>query len=678
MTHAMGLTVRKGLGALLLWAATQAAWAQSSPSRTVTVPFAAATSSDGYAQASMVMTYAFIACQGEIHIAYSLNEGSATVGNTYMLGGKSYPVSGAPPQPGSIHFSGTVYRGPSPVGSFSDGLAGRSLGMGCFSGQSQQIASIASAVGPNATPAQVTAYLDSLSVQVRPGEVLRSAAQESLIRSGLRRAEAEAAAEARRVEQAALAQAQQERDQRAAAERQAQDARNAQAQASTASTASMGAGASMPSMPSSVPAAPLTREQRIANAIASDKVLADQRMAEQRAKFAQQQQAMADAQQRQNEALIAAAPAALELAGSIYGALEAWDAGIKSRAYQKAQAQLAGTCRLANGLAAPKDGTIQLGVELTADLSKHDCGDRPSMRFKGFKLELAEPTRLQFTIKAAKWRHLVEYQINVSDLDAHSHMFMGWQEWGAIQKVNSKNVTLPAGIYIVEVSNGTEDIFAGFDLRVDAMSEDWTAPLAATPAPPAPAPAPPSNPIAAAMQAGSTAVTTAAPAMTPATPPTAAAGAIDVRWGLLAELAERDFHYGDLFGDRSLTAFRWEVPGQRLVQIDTSALYFLKRVYTLDPATGEIVLMPPGIDDPQHAVRLTALEDGRLRITGETRKDFVARKEGGRYLVGGFSLVPNTATTPSARRAEKLIADGKLRAPDPALRRPAQAVPTSQ
>jgi hypothetical protein len=446
--------------------------AQSSDAHTVTVPFAGASTSDGYVTASMSVTYAFIACQGEIDIAYSLNEGSAITGASYRLDGKTYTASGAPPQPSTIHFAGTVHRGPATVGAFADGLAGKSLGMGCFSGQIQKVANIADAVGPNASAAQVTAYLRSLSVQVRPGEVLRSAAQESLIRGELRRAEAEATAAARKAEQEAQAKARQESEQRAAAEGQA-DARRADDAARQASSASTSGGSYMSTGPASSPPPPPSREQRIADAIASDKVLADQRLVEQRAKFAQQRAAMADAQQRQNEAMIAAAPAALELAGSIAGALDAWDRGIKDRAYQNAQLKLVGKCKLANGMDAPKDGDIQLGVEITARLSKADCGENAGNRYKAFKLELPEPTRLQFTIRPASWHKFTSFQIDVRDLDNTSHMHMGWEEWGAIQRTNSKNAVLPAGIYIVSVYNGIEDVFLSFDLRVDAMSEDW-------------------------------------------------------------------------------------------------------------------------------------------------------------------------------------------------------------
>lgn len=462
------------------------ALAQSSPSRTVTVPFAAPGAGDGYESGSVGVTYAFIACMGEMHIAYSLNEGSAVAAPGYRLGGKTYPATGAPPQPSSIRFAGTVYRGPQPVGSFADGLTGKALGMGCFTGQTQKIANLSDVVGPKATPDQVTNYFNSLRITVEPANTLRSAAMESSIRGELRRKEAEAKAVARKAEQdaqakqkqEAQAKAQQEAEQRATAERSASAQQAAMQEASTAE----GRSAPTASMPVQGAPAPLSQEQRIANAIASDKVLADQRLEQQRAVFAQQQAAMAAAEQQQLETIVAVAPAAIELGGQIYGALEAWDARIKARKYLEAQTKLAGKCTLPNGMAAPKDGDIRLGVELTADLSSRDCGHRPTSRYKAFKLELGETTRLQFAIKAAKWRHLVSYQIDVRDLENRSHMFMGWDEWGAIQKVNRKNAHLPAGVYIVTVSNGVEDTFAGFDLRVDPVDENWQV-LATAPAP---------------------------------------------------------------------------------------------------------------------------------------------------------------------------------------------------
>lgn len=460
--------------------ASAAASAQSgSSTRTVIVPFAGPGTGDGYESGTVGVTYAFIACQGEMHIAYSLNEGTATVAGRYRLGGQTYPAAGAPPQPSSIRFAGTVYRGPQSVGSFADGLTGKALGMGCFTGQTQKIANIADVVGPKATPAQITGYFNSLRITVEPANTLRSAAVESSIRGELRRREAEAADAKRKAEEAQRVAARREEEQKAAAERARQQqaaSAAAQAGASSVSSAPAARGTHAPSSRSTtMPAAPPppTREQRIANAIASDKVLADQRLEQQRAAYAQQQAAMAAAEQRQLETMVAVAPAAMELGGMLYGALEGWDARRKARAYQEAQAKQAGRCTLPNGMSAPKDGDIRLGVELTADLSKHDCGHRPTSRYKAFKLELDQTTRLQFAIKAAKWRHLISYQIEVRDMENRSHMFMGWQEWGAFQKVNRKNVELPAGLYIVTVSNGTEDIFAAFDLRVDALGPDW-------------------------------------------------------------------------------------------------------------------------------------------------------------------------------------------------------------
>ncbi|HEY8616820.1 hypothetical protein [Phenylobacterium sp.] len=450
--------------------------AQSSTQRTVSVPFAAPGSGDGYVSGSVGVTYSFIACMGEAHIAYSLNEGSATAASSYRLGGKTYPATGAPPQPSSIRFAGTVYRGPGAVGSFADGLAGKALGMGCFSGQTQKFGMIADLVGPKATAAQVEAYLNSLRVVVQPANVLRSAAVESAIRGDLRRQEAAAAEARRKAEQAQAdqakaeqAKAQQAARQTAAAAPPASGSQQVARAPSTAAGGRLQPGASAPA--GSTPAAPprLSDNERIARAIASDKVLADQRLAEQQKAFARQQQALADQQRRQTETMIAVAPAALEVAGGIYGALEAFDARWKANAYNVAQARLAGKCVLPSGLPTPKDGDLQLGVEITAKLNKNDCGWRPANRFKAFKLEVPEPTRVQFTIKPAAWRIFTSFQINVQDLDKTSLMFLGWQEWGGLQKVNSKSVTLKPGVYIVTVSNGVEDIFADFKLRADAI-----------------------------------------------------------------------------------------------------------------------------------------------------------------------------------------------------------------
>lgn len=473
------LRARMLVGVLLAFACGASA-AQRSEIHSIAVPFRGAAGGNGYSSATANVSYAFIACQGEVHIAYSLDNAPARVGSTYLFDGKSYPVTAAPPTPVTIHFSGTVWRGPAQVGSFSDGLAAQSLGMGCFSGQTQQVARIGDVVGPNATSAQVTAYLRSLSIQVKAGEVLKSAAQESVIRTELRRAEAVAAAEKRKAEQDAAAQAQREAAQRQAAEAQAA----AQASSNQDSGVPQGGYASVPSTPApSVPAPPPpTDAQRVANAIASDRVLADQRLEQQRAALAQQQARMADAERQHAEAVAAVMPQAVELGANIVGAIEAWDEQRKARNYRDAQARLVGKCLLPNGMAAPKDGEIQLGVELESALTSEDCGARSTSRYKAFKLELAEPTRLQFTIKAPNWLASDHFQVDINDLNKVNYLDIGWDEWGLYQKTMRKDVALPAGVYVVLVQNGYEDVFARFTLRLDPLDEHGQLIAAAAPA----------------------------------------------------------------------------------------------------------------------------------------------------------------------------------------------------
>lgn len=457
-TRTMGWSGSVGVLLVGLFAtvAPTTAWAQASAIRTVSVPFSGASATmDGYTQASMQVSYAFIACHGEIHIAYSLQEGSLVTGNQYALGGMVYPTIGPPPQPSSIEFAGTVYRGPSIVGSFADGLTGRALGMGCFSGQIQKITNVRDVLGPGATQGQIDAYLDSLSLQVRPGRELRSSSEESRIRGELRRMEA-AAAEAERHRE-------QETIRAAEAERADQAQRMADAQSAGAAAPGTSAGPAQPATP------PLSREQRIANAIASDNALAEERLEQQRAAYAQQQAEMAALQEQQAAVAIAAVPVVVDLAGSLYGALEAWDARVKATRFETAQARLAGQCLLPNGMTAPKDGELQLGVPMTVPMGKDDCGQHPGDRYKSLLLEIPEAQRVRFTIKPSKWRIFTSFQIDVRDLDNTSHMFLGWQEWGGMQKTNSKDALLPAGVYIVTVSNGVEDIFYGFDIRVDPL-----------------------------------------------------------------------------------------------------------------------------------------------------------------------------------------------------------------
>lgn len=483
-----------------------AALAQSSSPRSINVPFAAPIS-DGYAQGSVQLQYAYLACFGELHLALRLAPNSARSNGVYRLGGKTYVAEGAP-QVSVVTIRGRAARaGSEVIADFTKGAIGPDTGLGCFSGDLQKLGVLTTWLGPKPTQAQIVNFLNSLTLSVEPLQAVRDSGLESRLRAEDQRRQAAVEAQQKAAREAAEAR-------RVAEAKRAADAARPISRTPTGA----GGGNAQTAPTPRVQAPPqLTREQRIANAIASDKVLADKRLEEQRRIYAQQQQAMASAQQRQNEAMIAAAPAMMELGAGIYGALEGFDTRWKQRQYQAAQAKMAGKCKLPNGLSAPKDGNIEFGVEISKPLGKTDCGDNHTDRFKAFQLELDQPARVRFTIRPSTPWVFTSFQIFVNDIEKKRYGALTWRDWGGLQKVNSMTLDLPAGIYVVEVSNGVEDIFAGFVLRADRVDAQGRV-LAAAP----PRPAAPAQPVGAAKLApfiaGSTATPVPAPAARMASP----------------------------------------------------------------------------------------------------------------------------------------------------------------
>lgn len=454
----------------------EVARAQSSAHRSIAVPFAAPVG-DGYAGGSVTVQYAFLACFGELHLALRLAPGSARSNGVYRMGGKTYTADGAP-QISVAKIRGHAARaGSELISSFTNGAVGPEGGLGCFSGDLTQLGVLTRWLGPKPSQEQIVNFLNSLTLTVEPIAAVRDTALEARLQAQDRQRQA-------------VVEAQQKAQRDAAEARRVAEAKRAEQAARPISRNPTGAGGgygqTAPAASSVARAPELSREQRIANAIASDKVLADQRLQEQRRAYAQQQQAMADAQQRQNEALAAAAPAMMELGAGIYGAIENFDARLRQRQYQNAQAKMAGKCKLPNGLSAPKDGDLQFGVEISASLGRNDCGDNPSDRFKAFQLELDQPARVRLTVRPSLPWVFTSFQIFVNDIEKTNYGRLTWRDWGGLQKTNSLTIDLPAGIYVVEVSNGVEDIFAGFVLRVDKLDAQGRT-VAAAPPPPAPA-----------------------------------------------------------------------------------------------------------------------------------------------------------------------------------------------
>lgn len=158
----------------------------------------------------------------------------------------------------------------------------------------------------------------------------------------------------------------------------------------------------------------------------------------------------------------------------------------------------------------------------------------------------------------------------------------------------------------------------------------------------------------------------------------------DPRWGVLAELAERDFQVdGVWLGDRMLHSFRWEDPGRKISWTSAFAAGVGVTEFTLDPRSGQIVGLPANGEaylrkHPEARsrveIRLTVGRDGSLQ---DDRAVFFSRFSDGKYKFRGEVLVEALPGGAAMQKAGKLIAAGKLRtaeaarrnfrAPDPAI-----------
>lgn len=462
-----GLVVLAASLALLLGGA-EAASAQSSTPRQVRVPFGPPVAGDGYTGGSVALQYAFLNCFGELHIAYGLVAGSAQSSGVYLMGGKTYEARGGAPQLSSIKLSATAKRlGAEVIGPVADNAAGPALGLGCYTGQLIQLGVMTQWLGPKPTPQQVTNFLNTLTLDAAPAGPVRDFTLEARLRSEDRRRQE---AETKRVADAKQAQA--AKPPTAAAPQQPQAPR------------SQASGSQGPGAPAQ---RPLTAAERGDRAIASDKILEQQRRAADQERL-RQQAANAEAQrQRENQALAAAAPQLMELGG----ALQTMSDNYMRRRFQEGQARLGDRCRLANGGQAPKDGELRLGAPLRSAISTADCGDHVDDRYKAFRLELREKTRVRFTLTNTRPLSLAKFFLLVQNAQNQEFMRIGWDEWSSIMRTANKAVDLPAGVYTVRVHNlGFNN---SFELRADALDSAGRM-MAATPAaspPPAPAAAVP-------------------------------------------------------------------------------------------------------------------------------------------------------------------------------------------
>jgi hypothetical protein len=154
-----------------------------------------------------------------------------------------------------------------------------------------------------------------------------------------------------------------------------------------------------------------------------------------------------------------------------------------------------------------------------------------------------------------------------------------------------------------------------------------------------------------------------------AQPAVAQTPTIDPRWGLFAELAERDFHFAGWGGTKIVQSYRWEDPGRRLSYF-FSYVGSDKQVMTLDEATGEIVLSGAATYSKygdKYGTRLKVAADGT--ILWPNGRPFLSRGEGNTYLDAVKGVMVETRPGDAAsEKVQRLIAAGKLRAANPGLR----------
>jgi hypothetical protein len=516
----------------------------------IRVPFASS-GGDGYASGSVGLQYAFLGCYGELHLALRLAPNSVQTNGVYRMGGKTYVADAAPTQLSVIKVRGRAARaGSEIIGDFTNGAVGPEGGLGCFSGDLTQLGVLTRWLGPKPTPEQVVNFLNSLTLQVEPIEAPRNAGVEAKLRSEERQ------------KQAAIEAQQKARQQEAEAKRAAEAKRVEDAKRPISPTPTGAGGGYQPTTPRTdrppVAAQP-SQAERTAKAIESDRLLAQQRLAQQQQQYNQFQQQMAANEaesRRQAQAVIDAAPALIGLGG----ALQNWSDGIVQRQYLNAQQKLGGTCYLANGAIAPKDGELVLGVEKASALTKNDCGANAGSRFKAFRLEVPEASRVRLTVANGRPWSFTSFQVEVRDLNAKVLLDINWREWGGLQQSLTKSVDLPPGIYIVPVWNGSEGIFAPFKLKVEAIGADGR----------------PLPPVRQAIASASNAGPEAPVAGRSGTAPPAAAGTSQAApggnpnpasaqlWGTLAELAGREWSAAGMSAEPR-QRFVWSDGGRTLL-----------------------------------------------------------------------------------------------------------------
>lgn len=574
MWHSNSHVAGAAVAAVTLMALTfspDRAFAQSSNQRDINVQFGSPVSGDGYTGGSVGVSYAFLNCFGELHIGYTLAAGSATARGVYLMGGKTYVVDGIPPQPSSIRFAGTVYRGGQVVGSFVDGYAGAYNAKGCISGQTKQVGMMGPWVDKGATQEQITNFLNSLTLKVEPAGPVRDTALEGRLKAE------------DRARQTAVENLQRQEKATAEAKRVAEERRKAEAAKPVSPTPTGAGGGYAPrqTSPSSQPAPrPLTDAQRADKAIESDRVLAQQRLAEQQRVYHQQQLAAAEAErQRQiqmNAAMVQAAPILYGALENVTNSIDQAFAQAKANRWSAAQSNLIGKCRdgAEGNWPIAKDGDLVLGVPMRSELTTADCGDRPDNRYKTFRLMIDEQMRVRIKADGSMWMNATIVLIAtkpqktvVTRYDAPAT--------GIITAGSAIIANLPPGEYHVMIHNAAGAAFKPFTVlvqKVDAKNRVIaTAPPPAPPRPntydafpsPPPGPSPSPAPGPASPAAGLLGAFKAAPPPAPSAPRPSAA---QIAAQPLQAVIITDQHKADLAARKGQFAIGWTP--SRVVEIN--------------------------------------------------------------------------------------------------------------
>lgn len=138
---------------------------------------------------------------------------------------------------------------------------------------------------------------------------------------------------------------------------------------------------------------------------------------------------------------------------------------------------------------------------------------------------------------------------------------------------------------------------------------------------------------------------------------------VDTRWGVLHDMAERDFETSD-----GVLTVRWEVFNEALVLTDwMQSAERISRFY-LDPMSGELTVESKFLG----RMTLAAESGGDLAVSGGGQK-FLWREDAGRFFrFDGSSqaqtIVPLGPTVSKVRRVAKLISTGKVKPVSPDFR----------